>query len=92
MVAIEAMAAGVPVLAADKGGLREFVIHGKTGFLIKDARNTLTFAQQMHEILEQLAGLDRLRQRTRTYVEKNHGWQVVARQLESLYQNLPRPV
>ena len=35
LVAIEAMSAGLPVIASDDGGLREIVIHKKTGFLFK---------------------------------------------------------
>jgi glycosyltransferase involved in cell wall biosynthesis len=33
LVALEAMASGLPVIAADAGGLRESVAHGRTGFL-----------------------------------------------------------
>ncbi|WP_432722983.1 glycosyltransferase [Jeongeupia wiesaeckerbachi] len=36
MVAIEAMAAGVPVLASRRGGMPEYLIDGETGFLIGD--------------------------------------------------------
>src|SRR5439155_13083402 len=35
LVVAEAMAAGLPVLAADWGGLRDLVIHGETGFLAR---------------------------------------------------------
>jgi glycosyltransferase involved in cell wall biosynthesis len=36
MTAIEAMAAGKPVIAPNEGGYKESVIEGKTGFLIED--------------------------------------------------------
>ena len=35
LVAIEAFAAGTPVIASAHGGLREIVVHGKTGFLVE---------------------------------------------------------
>jgi glycosyltransferase involved in cell wall biosynthesis len=35
LVAIEAFAAGTPVIASANGGLREIVVHGKTGFLVE---------------------------------------------------------
>lgn len=33
LAALEAMAAGLPVVATDAGGIREVVVHGQTGFL-----------------------------------------------------------
>jgi glycosyltransferase involved in cell wall biosynthesis len=35
LVAIEAFAAGTPVIASAQGGLREIVVHGKTGLLVE---------------------------------------------------------
>jgi glycosyltransferase involved in cell wall biosynthesis len=35
LVAIEAFAAGTPVIASSNGGLREIVVHGKTGLLVE---------------------------------------------------------
>jgi len=41
LIPVEAMAAGKPCIAADEGGLRETVIHEKTGFLIKPTEENL---------------------------------------------------
>ena len=38
LVALEAMASGLPVIAADAGGLRESVDHERTGLLVRAAR------------------------------------------------------
>ncbi len=88
MVAIEAMAAGVPVLAARKGGLKEFVLPGQTGSLIENTEDPGTFARQMDELLRQPDELDRIRRQARRYVEQHHSWDVVARQTEAQYRRL----
>ena len=88
MVAIEAMAAGVPVLAASKGGLREFVIPDQTGFLIENTENHDLFAHQMDKLLNQPEALDKIRRQARRYVEQHHGWDTVARQTEEQYHRL----
>lgn len=92
MVAIEAMAAGVPVLAARKGGLKEFVLPGRTGFLIENTEDPVPFARQMDELLRQPDELDRIRRQARRYVEQHHSWDVVARQTEAQYKRLLAPV
>jgi glycosyltransferase involved in cell wall biosynthesis len=46
MSAVEAMAAGKPVIAADEGGLRESVLNGETGLLIAPDVPAITAAVQ----------------------------------------------
>lgn len=41
LVPIESMASGKPCIAADEGGCRETVVHGKTGFLIKPDKDEI---------------------------------------------------
>jgi len=91
MVAIEGMAAGVPVLVAHKGGLPEFVIHGQTGHLINDTKNYPELADQMNTLLNQPSQLDALARAARHYVEQNHGWDTVTRQLETLCEQQLNP-
>lgn len=88
MVAIEAMAAGVPVLAARKGGLPEFVKPDETGFLISNTEDPVSFAYEMHLLLNSPVRLDRVRYSARRYVEQCHRWEIVARDLEAKYQTL----
>lgn len=38
LTTIEAMAMGVPVIAFDKGPMREIILDGKTGYVVKNAR------------------------------------------------------
>lgn len=47
--ALEAMAAGVPVVTDDRGGTREMIRPGSTGFLCSDARGLTGFARMLAE-------------------------------------------
>jgi UDP-glucose:(glucosyl)LPS alpha-1,2-glucosyltransferase len=89
MVALEAMAAGTPVLVAARGGLREIVREGDTGFFIADTRDPDAFARQIDTLLDRADLLARVSGNARRYVEQNHDWQSVARQVETLYARLP---
>ena len=88
MVAIEAMAAGTPVLAARKGGLPEIVRDGVTGFLLDDAKNPTAFAHRLDGLLNDRARLEAVRRGARDYVVRHHDWHVVADQLEAAYREL----
>ena len=48
---IEAMQAGVPVVASDIAGNRDLVLPGETGFIV-DLGDTADFARQTHKLLE----------------------------------------
>ena len=51
LVALEAAACGIPVVAAAVGGLRTLVDHGRTGYLV-DGRDPSTYAVHVAEILD----------------------------------------
>lgn len=88
MVAIEAMAAGVPVLASHKGGLPELIDHGKTGFFIESPKVPENFAAQLHRLIDQTDTLREVAAEARQYVEKHHDWDEVARQTEEAYNHI----
>ncbi len=88
MVAIEAMSAGAPVLAARKGGLPEIVQEGVTGFLLDDAKDPACFARRLDELLNDPARLDAVCKNARDHVVRHHDWRVVSAQLEAAYREL----
>ncbi|GAB4162279.1 MAG: glycosyltransferase family 4 protein [Candidatus Dojkabacteria bacterium] len=50
MVAIEAMASGTPVIAFDKGPMREIIKDGVTGFIVKDAKQMAKAMLRVNEL------------------------------------------
>ncbi|KOR88810.1 N-acetyl-alpha-D-glucosaminyl L-malate synthase BshA [Paenibacillus solani] len=60
LVALEAMACGVPTVGSTAGGIPELVTHGETGFLAPIG-DTETMAQHVLEILKDEALSERLR-------------------------------
>jgi D-inositol-3-phosphate glycosyltransferase len=86
LVALEASACGIPVVAASVGGLSTLVDHGRTGFLV-DSRSPELFARYLACILTEpelgaamgWAGAERSRRYT---------WSVAAARLRRLYADL----
>jgi D-inositol-3-phosphate glycosyltransferase len=86
LVALEAAACGIPVVAAAVGGLRSIVEHGRTGFLV-DGGDPTYFAAYVDEILGHRGLADELGQaaaeRARTFT-----WSTTAARLRRLYADL----
>ena len=88
MVAIEAMACGVPVLAARKGGMTEYLRHGENAILFDaeagpiDIANAILALRDDPELRITLSGAGR------SLVTERFGWNAVADQTMSLYDDL----
>ncbi|MBW2108802.1 MAG: glycosyltransferase family 4 protein, partial [Deltaproteobacteria bacterium] len=59
---VEAMACGTPVIAVNRGSMPEVIAHGRTGFLVDDAK-------QMAQALGRISRIDR--RQCRRWVEQN---------------------
>lgn len=79
MVMIEAMAAGTPVIAFDRGAARELIVDGVTGFIVKDVK-------EMQEAMQKIDQIDR--SACRTHVEKNFSSQKMASGYAKIYQQV----
>lgn len=91
MVCLEAMAAGLPVLASPRGGLPEFVLHEKTGFLIDDYGNSSSLANQIENLLATPEKMRAVALAGQAYAQENHDWSLVAAKLSEIYDQLLSP-
>ena len=92
LVAIEAMASGIPVVASQVGGLKFTVVPEKTGLLCPP-KDEQAFTEAIDRILARPAWQVELGQAARKRVETMFSWEGVAQQLSELYLSAPdKPV
>jgi len=73
LVAVEAMAAGLPVCASRVGGLQTIVRHGETGFLF-DRKDSAQLALFLERLLSDPEERARMGQAGRTRAEAEYDW------------------
>jgi glycosyltransferase involved in cell wall biosynthesis len=72
-VLIETAAAGVPIAAADVGGVKELVMP-ETGWLVEDHENPRSYLRALDEIRANPAEAARRRDRMLEFVTREHSW------------------
>ena len=78
LVAVEAMAAGLPVVASDTGGLSDIVRPGQTGLLVPPG-DAAALAAALETLLDDAALRARMGAAGRIQAETGHDWQAVIR-------------
>ncbi len=86
-VALEAMASGLPVVATDVGGLRQYVRHGVNGELVP-AGDSSALAASMLRYLDDPDLSARVGRRNREDVVAGFSWAQSARALRSVYERV----
>jgi D-inositol-3-phosphate glycosyltransferase len=86
MVALEAMACGIPVVASDVGGLAYLVRHGRTGYRVP-ARNPKVLAAKVARLLTDEELRRRMGQRAACWAE-GYAWPLIADRVEESYAEL----
>ena len=88
IVLVEAMAAGVPVVASDIPGYREVVRDGVDGIVVPPG-DPAAFAEAAREVLSNSELAERLRETGRAKAE-SYRWDLVIEQIEAAYQDAIR--
>jgi len=86
LVALEASACGVPVVASGVGGLLTLVDHGETGYLVPD-RDPALFAHYLREIIDHPSHAAALGARGAARAQR-YTWGFAAARLRRLYADL----
>jgi glycosyltransferase involved in cell wall biosynthesis len=86
IAALEAQAAGLPVIAGKRGALPESVIDGKTGLLIDgnpySSEYKLKFINAVADLLSNPEKWSRMSESAREYIRTNYPWTMIAREWE----------
>ncbi len=86
LVALEASACGIPVVASGVGGLLTLVDHGETGYLVPN-RSATEFARYVAEIIDHPAHAAALGRRTAERAQR-YTWAFAAARLRRVYGDL----
>nr|WP_244962659.1 glycosyltransferase [Cryobacterium roopkundense] len=89
LVALEAAASGVPVVAAGSGGLREAVVHGSTGIIV-ESREPAAWGSAIAQVLADGEFAHALSLAARERAERLD-WPLSAQRLLTVYRSLVLP-
>ncbi len=89
MVALEAAAAGTPLVVANTGGLREIVEHGITGLTFAPG-NPADLADAVTAVLSDEILARRLTRDARAVLERDYSWTTIAARTVEAYQRAVR--
>lgn len=89
IVALEAMAAGVPVVAADVGGLGEIVRDGENGLKARPG-SASSLADHIARVLTDPGLADHLNSRAASWIKNVYNWEKIAGRTLTVYEEILR--
>ena len=84
---IEAMGAGVPVIATPVGGIPDFLRDGETG-LFCAVKNPHDLAYKIKQLLEDRELYERIRENGLKLVKEKYDWDIIARNMKEIMEKL----
>jgi len=86
MVALEAMACGIPVVASEVGGLAFLIQDGKTGFTVP-VDDPQALADRILKLISDPELREQMSQRAAEYAQ-DYAWVNIVRRIKDLYQDV----
>jgi len=87
IVALEAMAAGTPVVAADTGGLSEIITHGENGLKAYPG-NANSLANNVIHLLKDEVYAAQIKSKAKGLVKEVYDWRAIAKNTTALYDSV----
>lgn len=87
IVALEGMAAGIPVVSSDAGGLKEIVKHGETG-LTSFASDPASLSWAIRECLRDPAKSQKMAQTAQERLVEDFAWPDLAKRTNQIYEQV----
>jgi len=84
---LEAMAAGLPVIATPVGGIPDFLEDGETGVFCK-VRNPKSIADAVSRLLNDKELYDKIAENGLRLVEEKYDWERISLQMKNIYEKL----
>ncbi len=85
-VVLEALASGLPVVAAAEGGPKDIIRHGETGILVEPQQEEAFFAEIV-KLVDDAAYYERVRNAALAYA-RSQNWESLCRELFNTYTAL----
>lgn len=87
VAALEAQAAGLPVVASKVGGVPEVVLDGQTGFLVPPG-DVDALAGALLRLVRDAALRDKMGRRGQAFVRRNYDWNTCVEEMAKVYQGV----
>ncbi|TVY05559.1 glycosyltransferase family 4 protein [Paenibacillus cremeus] len=88
LVNVEAMASGIPVIAANNGGIKEVIQDGTSGLLVKSYRSSHEYAAAIASLMQSPEIARELAEQGRLAALERFGWSETAAKLTEVYGGL----
>ena len=82
---LEAMAAGLPVVATPVGGIPDFLTDGETG-LFCEVQNPKSIAEKVQMLLSDNSLRERITQNASTMIRERYEWKEIAKKMKKVFE------